>query len=265
MNEEDQVKAIAAEYRALGYRVRRDVKPSLFGIKLAHSTGLDLVAYRGRTNTAGSEQARPRIIIVEIANRSRPEAGHSSGIGARHSVARFEAISEALGRRSNPSILFLIRFLDVSKDQADARSLKRLKVRSQVQLEKALASTRETLEDAKNQPQAIHSLILAREWANWLRIMAHRFPATRGELKYADLRAVQKDLYDGGIIKLEPGAYYRLHRHLMAIQEGGDVSWGSLQTLAKPLNDILSYVEDNVLRLADRERPGGETEDEGKQ
>ncbi len=261
MNENDQIKAIAAEYRAIGYRVRRNVRPSLFGIEFADSMRLDLIAYRGRKETNGSDKAGARIIIVEIANRSRPEVDQSSDTGERQRVARFEAISEALGRLSNPSILFLIRFLDVSKDQADARSLKQLKVRSRVQLEKALASTRATLEGARNQPLAIRGLVLAREWAHWLRIMAHRFPATRGELKYADLRAVQKDLYDGDIIKLEPDAYYHLHRQLTAIQEGGDVSWGSVEELAEPLKDLLSYVEDKVLRPPNRDTPEGETED----
>jgi hypothetical protein len=209
---------------------------------------LDLVAKLSEGRPTGQEVSKPKLIIIEIANRVRPPRTDQfdTSYEAR-SVTRFKEISRAIGSREDSSILFLIRFLDVSADQAHARALREINVRDRVQLERELVSVQAKLDAAEGLDNVTRGLNLAWAWARWLRIMANRFPARRGELKRSDLRTVQKDLFDGGIISLTPSQYFIPHQNLMAIFEGGDVSWEKIEQLRRPLHQLLKYVETTVL------------------
>jgi len=252
MTERDQIDAMAAEYIARGYDVERDVEPSKLNLDIGPGIRLDLVAKLATREVPARHVLRRRLhlrtVVVEIANREgRPRDTSLDRMDEQYRVTRFDKISKAIRDKGDPTIQLLIRFLDVSADQARARSLKTIKVRDRIELENELASTRANLETVRDLDVTIRGTVLVHAWARWLRIMANRFPAARGELKHSDLRTVQKDLFDGRITTLRPGRYYSIHNSVMATLEGGDVSWDDIEQLRRPLDQILNYVEKTVI------------------
>ncbi len=77
----------------------------------------------------------------------------------------------------------------------------------------------------------------------WLRILGMRFPAKgRKQLVDADIRTIQKDLFDAGIVKLPPADYFFSHQSIVALSEGGDVEWATITRLDDDLRNVLRAV-----------------------
>lgn len=250
MTERDQLDAIVLEYKARGLSVETDVPVYRTGLKIDGISRLDLVAW------PNAEKAGRPILIVEIANRTRyikREAAWGKEVstdeGAR--LSRFERISGALRETSGsatgevPATGFFIRFFDVSAEQSRTRQAKAINVRSAQAIANELARTREMLEAAKAlNIEEIRALAFAREWSRWLRVLARRFPARRRALPEADLRTIQKELYDRQIMPdLPPHTYQPMHDALFSVVEGGDVSWDCLVKLGSQLDRLLEWVE----------------------
>lgn len=243
MTEEEQLRAMAAEYEAAGYRVDTNVAGDEAGIKIPATMRLDLVAQRRDVSTV---KEMPRLIVVEVANRSRRgRSGKVSEDAEKESVRRFETISNALAGFEDHAARLEIRFFDLSAEQARSRTVKSVKPKSNDDLKEELAKTRAEL-NKRFSSESLRGLVIARHWTRWLRLMAYRFPGSGGELKLADLRVIEKDLYDGGILKLAPSSYRRSHANLVAIFEGGDVDWAAVNGLRAPLGDLLRYVEERT-------------------
>jgi hypothetical protein len=210
MNEETRIEAIKAELKAAGYEPSGNVPARSLDIL----TDIPL-ALVGKWSGKAERNGRPALLIVEIANRQRRHAVPSRVRGIRQSIngkavaleaearARFEAISSAVAELDPDYVGFLIRFLDVSADQAVARGLHGTKVRRSADMLEEIENTLAFLSDYNPElADHLQTTYLAHLWTRWLRIMANRWPGSRSrEMRFADVRAVQKDLFDNDVIK----------------------------------------------------------------
>jgi hypothetical protein len=62
-------------------------------------------------------------------------------------------------------------------------------------------------------------------------------------MKFADLRTIQKDLFDAGVLDMPPAMYFDIHQSVFALQEGGDVDWRALERLGAQLDRLLNHVK----------------------
>lgn len=247
MNESAQLKAIAAELVGSGWGVDRDLPGPLLRIdgdggSALEGMTLDFVAARkdgsGRVTT----------LIVEVANRTRRAlgpVGPSSRPVARQpydeeAVARFESIANALA--DAPNVDFQIRFLDVSAEQAAARLLT-TPFRNKELMGKRVVEDRRLLAISSGRDDLSHTLLVVRLWTFWLRVFGNRYPGRdRQEMKHADLRTIQKDLYDARIVEMTPSRYHIVHSGLMAVVEGGDFEPDRIADLEQELRALLKQV-----------------------
>lgn len=250
MNEDTQLKAMAAELTAAGYEVRTDVvgdQSDIGDARLARLEGirLDIVAEHARPDEQGDEH--PDLLVIEIANRRRP-AGSRVRAGGRplpryvedeEALKRFEMISAALA--DVPRAEFQIRFFDVSADQAAARQIKGPLKAKDAMLDRILKD-RSTLVRSAGRDALSRALVVTRLWSSWLRIAGNLHPGRdRRELKNADLRTIQKDLYDQQIIDLRPGRYATIHHSVLAAFEGGDLDVKNLLDLQPHVRQLLDW------------------------
>jgi hypothetical protein len=253
MNEETQLKAMVAELTAAGYKVLTDVRGELVGTEAAprltrlEGIKLDIVAELTQPDKQDGHQLR--LLIVEIANRRRPPEPRLRTARALpryveddEALKRFEIISAGLA--DVPHADLQIRFFDVSADQASARQLKGPLKAKDVML-KRLLEDQSTLVRSAGRDDLSRALLITRLWSNWLRIVGNLHPGReRRELKSADLRTIQKDLYDQKIIDLTPGRYATIHRSLLASFEGGDVEVHDLLELQPQVRRLLDWAAD---------------------
>lgn len=251
MNEQAQIDAMKAELVADGYKVDQDVvgdRLSLGGAATVHLGGLllDLIGELEPRQEPGPD--RPRMLVIEIANRTRPVFNPRTARPGRDrlpledekAIERFKVISSALAE--SEQIGFQIRFLDVSADQAAARHLMTTKVKDKMAMAELLASHNRMIVSSQHRSPLLRSLLIARLWAQWLRIASHLYPGREHqELKTADLRTLQKELYDQRIIEMPPFAYRRVHRNLLAIAEGGDVEFEALLKLEPDVRRLIKW------------------------
>jgi hypothetical protein len=252
MNEDTQLRAITQELRTAGWTVVQDASPRQFDLPIDVAT-LDLVA---KSAEPWPDETRPKLLIIEIPNRGRDVAladvltgltlVASSVAEESEALRRIEIIGAALEGLPATEVGFQIRFLDVSVDQAQARSLRKISTTDDA-LRGELELANATLADAAKREDGERRLLTAITWCRWLRILGIRFPA-RGhmELKMADLRTIQKDLYDAGIVAISPADYFEIHRSVIALTEGGDVEWRDFDRLASDLQRILKHVSDRL-------------------
>ena len=86
------------------------------------------------------------------------------------------------------------------------------------------------------------ALVVTRLWSNWLRIVGYLHPGReRRELKTADLRTIQKDLFDQQLISLPPARYRAIHESLLAAFEGGDFEAQDLLALEPEVRRLLNW------------------------
>lgn len=242
MNEDAQLKAIAAELVALGYAVQQDVDGATIGLQKGVLT-LDLL---GELEQGDASDKAPRSIVVEVANRRRRVPGRSrlsrsvlTIIEDDAAVARFETISSVL--RDRPDVAFEIRFFDVSADQAAAREL-REPIRNKQAIEDRLRADRALLARSTGRDDLSRALLVTRLWSNWLRIVAHLHPGRdRRELKTADLRTIQKDLFDQELLDMRPEKYRPIHVSVLATFEGGHIAVESLLSLEPELGRLMDW------------------------
>ncbi|WP_062098344.1 hypothetical protein [Caulobacter sp. CCH5-E12] len=244
MNEQAQIEAIKAELTARGYQVQQDADLALVLETEAPRQDLllDLVGVRPIPATS---PGRAAVLIIEIANRSRPSRPRARSLlrpplEDDEAVERFTAISQAVADRDD--IEFQIRFLDVSVDQAKAREVKLGKATSKAAIAASLLDDQAVLGALATWPKPIQPAVLARLWARWLRLIAYLHPGrARRELKTADLRTLHKELYDQQVLDLPPGAYRQIHREVLATAEGGDVSLDLLNRLVPALRQLFGW------------------------
>jgi hypothetical protein len=255
LTERDQLTALVAEYQAAELFVDLDVPAERVELAIESVRTLDLV---GWTNEARS--GRPAL-IVEIANRTRsrgrlrkPPWRSEQWTDEQTRLDRFERIGSAVrsvqadAASPKTSLAFVIRFLDVTADQTRARSVEKVKVRIGREIREELTRTRALLEFLdKVDSVELRALGYMREWARWLRLLAKRFPARRRVLPEADLRTIQKELFDRLILPLSPDVYQDLHAEVAAVVEGGDVDWSRLMKLQTSLNGLLTWAEQAML------------------
>jgi hypothetical protein len=244
-----------AELKAAGYEPIANVPAR--SLDIPSDITLDLV---GNWSGKAERNGRPTLLIVEIANRQRRHAVPSQVRGIRRSIsgqavaleaearARFEAISSAVAELAPDYVGFQIRFLDVSADQAVARGLHGTKVRRSADMLEEIANTLAFLSDYKPESaDHLRTAFLAHLWTRWLRIMANRWPGLKSkEMRFADVRAVQKDLFDNGVIRTTPADYHRINRSVLALAEGGDVEWGKIAQLADDLKGVVTRFHDHL-------------------
>ncbi len=253
MKEEAQLKAMAAELVAQGCDVRTDVPGAELGLgdDAGRSLGqlqLDIVAksYRRREDAPDT----PKILIIEVANRTRraPQTGAQKiltlprFVDDEDAMLRFDLLSSAIAGR--PEIDLEIRFFDVSADQANARALpggvggKRLST--------CLAHDQRLLARSTRFDDIVRALIVARLWARWVRLAGNLNPGrARRELKLADLRTIQKDLFDQKVLTLTPHRYRVIHNAVLAIVEGGDIEPKLLLELEPDLRTLIRWAADH--------------------
>lgn len=255
MNEKTQLEAMKAELKAAGYEPSTDVPAQSFDIPT--DITLDLV---GKWSAKAERNGRPALLIIEIANRQRRPVVASQVKGIRQRIdsqavaleaearARFKAISTAVAELDPNYVGFQIRFLDVSADQAVARGLQGTKVRRSADMLEEVDNTLAFLSAFKPESaDHLQTTYLAHLWTRWLRIMANRWPGLRSrEMRFADVRAVQKDLFDNDVIKTSPVVYHRINRSVLALAEGGDVEWDQLAKLVDDLKDIVTRFHDHL-------------------
>lgn len=251
MNEASQLKAMAAELVAAGYEVRQDVHVdglSDLGLTLAElkDMSLDFVAAR----RDGHDGSKPTVLVIEVANRvRRPPAALRKGIEALprillddEAVERFERIADALV--DEPRAEFEIRFLDVSAEQAAARRIT-APVRSAPPMATRLTEDRLLLAQSSGRDELSHTLLVARIWGYWLRVVGNRYPGRSfDEMRQVDLRTLQKDLYDHEVLRMTPMRYRSIHVHLLAIVEGGDFEPFTVSDLEPELRLLMDHVAD---------------------
>jgi hypothetical protein len=93
----------------------------------------------------------------------------------------------------------------------------------------------------------VRATVLALVWSRALRLVAWRHPGRRRkELKFADLRTIQKDLYDYKILTLPPARYRKSHRAIMAIVEGGTFSCEAVLALEGELLALWRWASDHL-------------------
>jgi hypothetical protein len=249
MNEDAQLKAMAAELTAAGYKVRTDVRGETLEVGDVAPPGmdgitLDLVAELASPDEFDAE--RPRLLVIEVANRrrhvpSRSPKGRSLPryVEDDEAVRRFKSISAGLAEV--PGAELQIRFLDVSADQAAARQLKG-PVRTKEAMFKRITEDRGLLVRSAGRDDLSRALVVTRLWSHWLRIVGHLHPGReRRELKNADLRTIQKDLFDQQLISLPPGRYRTIHQSLLGAFEGGDFETQDLISLEAEVRRLLDW------------------------
>lgn len=255
MNEDTQIDAMKAELKAAGYEPSANVPAH--SLDIPTDITLDLV---GKWSGKAERNGRPALLIVEIANRQRRHAVPSRVRGIRQSIngkavaleaearARFEAISSAVAELDPDYVGFQIRFLDVSADQAVARGLHGTKVRRSADMLEEIENTLAFLTDYKPESaDHLQTTYLAHLWTRWLRIMANRWPGLRSrEMRFADVRAVQKDLFDNDVLKTTPADYHRINRSVLALAEGGDVEWDQIAKLVDDLKGVVTRFHDHL-------------------
>lgn len=250
MNEDTQLKAMAAELAAAGYKVVVDVSgDQLVDIALGRLEGmrLDIVALLVRSDDKGEEH--PGLLVIEVANRRRPPDRRSRTsrplsryVEDEQALERFETISSALA--DLPHAELQIRFFDVSADQAAARQVNG-PLRNKDAMLKRLTEDRSILVRSAGRDDLSRALVVARLWSSWLRIVGKLHPGSkRSELKDADLRTIQKDLFDQQVIDLRPGRYAAIHRSLLAAFEGGDIQVYDLVELQPQVWKLLEWAAD---------------------
>lgn len=253
MNEEAQLKAMTAELTAAGYKVRTDVLGDQLEVgaaRLARLEGirLDIVAHLVRSDEQVDE--RPELLVIEVANRRRPAGGRPYKdrrplprfVEDEDALVRFEMISGALA--GVPRAEFQIRFFDVSADQAAARQLKGPLKTKDAMLGR-LTEDRSMLVRSAGRDDLSRALVVTRLWSSWLRIVGNLHPGReRRELKNADLRTIEKDLFDQQIIDLKPGRYATIHHSVLATFEGGDVDLQHLLELQPHVWRLLDWASD---------------------
>lgn len=255
MNEETQIDAMKAELKAAGYELSSNVAARSINVPIDIS--LDLV---GKWSGQAERNGRPTVLIVEVANRQRRHAVPSRVKGIRQSIdgkavalevearARFEAISSAVAELDPDYVGFQIRFLDVSADQAVARGLHGTKVRRSADMLEEIENTIAFLTEYKPESaDHLQTTYLAHLWTRWLRIMANRWPGLRSkEMLFADVRAIQKDLFDNNVIETTPADYHRINRSVLALAEGGDVEWDQIAKLVDDLKSVVTMFQDHL-------------------
>lgn len=249
MKEEAQLKAMAAELTAQGFYVQTDVPGTELGLgdDAGQSIGqlqLDIVAKSYRRPDDAPDT--PKILIIEVANRTRraPQTGAQKirtlprFVDDEEAMLRFDLLSSALTGR--PEIDLEIRFFDVSADQANARALpggvgeKRLST--------CLVHDQRLLARSTRFDEVPRALIVARLWARWVRLAGNLNPGrARRELKFADLRTIQKDLFDQKVVILTPSRYRIIHNAVLAIVEGGDIEPKLLLELEPDLRTLMRW------------------------
>lgn len=249
MNEGAQLKAMAAELTSAGYKVRTDVRgeslnvgdgaaPAMDGITL------DLVGELANPDMINAE--RPRLLVIEVANRRRRVPSQSAKkrslpryVEDEEAVRRFESISAGLAEVADAELQ--IRFFDVSADQAAARQLMG-PLRTKEAMLKRITEDRGLLLRSAGRDELSRALVVARLWSHWLRTMGHMHPGReRRELKTADLRTIQKDLFDQQLISMPPGRYRTIHQSLLGAFEGGDVDTHDLLALEPEVRRLLDW------------------------
>ncbi|APL95517.1 hypothetical protein FIM10_18530 [Sphingomonadales bacterium 56] len=264
MNEATQLEAMKAELLAAGYEPVTDMTLGELGFAapLVGSDGmrLDLVGKRKDRGEADPDRPgpdRPGMVVIEIANRTRETPDQRGRRRPRftdeeEAVHRFGAISQAIAER--PDIAFEIRFFDVSADQAAARQLKR-GFSGKETMEARIRDARRLLITASGRDDLSRGLVVARLWAHWVRIAGTIHPGReRRELKTADLRTIQKDLFDQKVLLMLPANYAPLHRALLAAFEGGDVEPRRLLDLEPQVQRLLDWAAERY-GVADAEMP----------
>ena len=255
MTEADQLKAIAAEFQVAGWAVSFDPLPGSFNFP-EDMPRLDMVAYRNGDPMPEYPPPGPSIIIVEVANRrrrNRKETGRAdhpywAELDEEEAQYRFERISDSLQALQRDDIDFQVRFLDVSADQAEARTFTDFSPWNTEQLLNEMRDARTRLANRQRTADD-RALEVVATWARALRILGHRFPGRRHkELQKADLRTIQKDLYDAGVIDTPPSDYVRTHQSILALFEGGSPEWPLLHSLEADLNKILDHIISKYLQ-----------------
>ncbi len=258
MNEEIQIRAIVLELIAAGWKVRRDVDPRSVGLP-EQMPVIDV--FGTRSDPAKDELDGTERLIVEIPNRSRlqkasekqsstlgdaqtgtPDVStYSASADEETALKRLEAISDAIDHSEQIDVAFQVRFLDVSVDQAQSRRIGPRILEHHVRRE--LGYTIPLLEQSMDWHGPNRTLLLAFNWARWLRIMGHWYPGRRRqELPLADARTIQKDLYDSGVIETPPEDYFETHQSLMALVEGGDANWSRLEAIEHDFRRLVAHV-----------------------
>ncbi|MCZ8280378.1 MAG: hypothetical protein O9313_18765 [Acetobacteraceae bacterium] len=248
MNETAQLAAMEAELVALGYGVRQDILGDKLGLELSPESHLrkmtlDLVGKLKATSDQVPE--RPHLVIIEVANRTR--AIHRDGklvsrrefVTEDDALSRFRIISENLAQYQ--TVDFQIRFFDVSADQFAARRMKKdFKVKHHIM--ERVQEGQWLLARSAGRDDLSRALVVARLWANWLRIVGNLHPGREHrELRVADLRTIQKDLFDHNVLEMRPYRYGILHRSLLAVTEGGDFEARELLELEPEVRALFSW------------------------
>lgn len=246
MKERAQLEAMKRELQAAGYKVTIDARALDVGFQ---DLDLDLDLLAEWPEDVPRAPDRPRKLIVEVANRTRP--GEKDGDLGRferrilddaEAVQRFEKITRAIEAFDEREVDFEIRFFDVSADQHAARVLGAREVRTIGGLAELLRTLNEHLTRAETLPADVRALVVAQAWTRLLRVIAHLHPGTgRRELPDADLRTIQKDLYDHKAMSLKPATYRRLHIDVLAIAEGGAGKAERLLELAPHVQELVAW------------------------
>lgn len=267
MNEEAQLKAMAAELTSAGYFVRTDVRGETLGMGdgsflVMEGITLDLVAELASADEINADR-RPHLLVIEVANRRRLVPSRSAKepslpryVEDDEALRRFKSISASLAEV--PEAELQIRFLDVSADQAAARQLKG-PVRTKEAMFKRITEDRGLLLRSAGRDELSRALVVTRLWSHWLRLVGHLHPGReRRELRTADLRTIQKDLFDQQIISLPPGRYSTIHQSLLGAFEGGDFAVQDLLTLEPEVRRLLDWAGKryDVPNLAAEPKPG---------
>lgn len=250
MNEGIQLKAMAAELTAAGYNVLTDVRGGQLETRTVgtltklEGIELDIVAELVQLNERNDEKVS--FLVVEIANRRRrPEGRYRLArplpryVEDDEALKRFEIISAALA--DVPQAELQIRFFDVSADQAAARQLKGSLKAKDAMLERLMEDW-SMLARSAGREDLSHALVVTRLWSHWLRIVGNLHPGRdRRELKNADLRTIQKDLFDQQIIDMKPSRYATIHQTLLAVFEGGEINLDDLIELQPQVRRLLDW------------------------
>lgn len=246
MNETSQIQAMKAELVAQGYLVSQDIGMHEImaraedRVRHANLT-LDLVA----TMQPGAPRSGPSTLIIEIANRARPGTGAGgAGLGVpddEAAVGRFDAISAFV--RTRDDLDFQIRFLDVSRERARARGTRAKAPGDREAIARELGEATRRLAEVADAPGDLKALMVARLWAKWARA-AGQMHAGRSDrsMRTADLRTIQKELYDHQVVAMPPTEYNAVQRDLMAINEGGDFSAANVLRLEGEVRSLLAWV-----------------------
>lgn len=257
MNEALQLRAIAAELHADGWKVVTDVPVEAHGIPAALQ--LDILAERpeglAEARSAADASEAPQRLIIEVPNRRRvwfteratgPDAIHWAAADEVEAMRRLDLLMEALSGDEHAGTALQVRFFDSSVDQAQARQLTGTPLHD-AGLRAEIELTRRSLIDAAASEGRELALLTVFHWCRWLRILGHRFPGRgRVEMKLADLRTIQKDLFDAGILEMSPATYFDIHQSVFALQEGGDVDWRAVERLGVQLDRLLNHVQSVV-------------------